>query len=194
MSVSPHKTLSSTNPLSVQFWLWGQDALRGDLAALGFRKTPNPSAGKGSSIYRKGQVGLHSSAAWLESAEGVIVYSRAREVFFWLKSPEGLPELPKERACLVQPLALEFSLGLARLQPFVSVYEGWIFERYGSNYSRSYPKLPSAAALPGRPGFTQGHSARASLLPICQGPPQHDKRNLAWNSLIWSGNKEIGMR
>lgn len=106
---------------------------------------PNPS-GKGSSIYRKGEVGLHSSAAWLETAEGVMVYSRPREGFFWLKSPDGLPELPKERDCLAQPQALEFSLGLARFQPFVSAYESWIFERYGPKYRiKQLKHLPRAA-------------------------------------------------
>jgi hypothetical protein len=34
-----------TSPLAVQFWLWGQDALTGDLEAQGFRKTPNPEGG-----------------------------------------------------------------------------------------------------------------------------------------------------
>lgn len=119
LSGSEHGSFS---PLSVQFWLWGQDALTGDLEAQGFRKTPNPS-GKGSSIYSKGGFGLHSSAAWLQTALGVVVYSRPKEAFFWLKSAAGLPELP------AGPRELEFAAGLAQLQPFVWAYEARILRR-----------------------------------------------------------------
>jgi hypothetical protein len=126
-----------TSPLAVQFWLWGQDALTGDLEAQGFRKTTNPEGvrvahtryasnltGKGSSIYSKGGFGLHSSAAWLQTALGVVVYSRPKEAFFWLKSAAGLPELP------AGPRELDFAAGLAQLQPFVWAYEAWILRRY----------------------------------------------------------------
>ncbi|WP_299430394.1 hypothetical protein [uncultured Meiothermus sp.] len=136
MNASP---VALPNPLSVQFWLWGQDALRGDLEAQGFRKTSNPT-GKGSSIYRWGEVGLHSSAAWLETAEGVLVYSRPREGFFGLPHADGLRELPS------QPKALEFWLGLAHFQPFVSAYEAWILGCYGPKHRiKQLKQLPRAA-------------------------------------------------
>ncbi|WP_297852498.1 hypothetical protein [Meiothermus sp.] len=46
----------------MQFWLWGQGALNGNLLAHGFLKNSSPT-GQGSSLYLKDGVGLHSAVA-----------------------------------------------------------------------------------------------------------------------------------
>lgn len=127
------------NPLPVQFWLWGQDVLGGYLEAYGFQKYPNP-CGKGSSIYRKGGVGLHSSAAWLAIRQGFVVYSRPKEGFFWLWDDENLPALPR----LARPVDCTF--GLEAIHPFVQAYEAWILQQAGPAYRKALLKnLPPAA-------------------------------------------------
>jgi len=115
------------NPLSVQFWLWGKDVLAGHLEAYGFKKYPNP-LGQGSSIYRKGPVGLHSSAAWLQTPQGTLVYRRPSEKFFWLKSAIELPALPEQ----AEPV--DCAWGLRAIQPFVQTYESWILQHAGPAY------------------------------------------------------------
>jgi len=145
MSAGRRRTSGSGNPLTVQFWLWGQDVLSGDLVGYGFYKVPRPSV-RGSSIYRMRGVGLHSSAAWLETLEGVTVYVRGREGFLWLESPDGLPELPRLGNRHNAPQELEFSVGLARFQPFVSAYEAWIYKRHGPKHRwKQLQHLPRAA-------------------------------------------------
>lgn len=127
------------NPLTVQFWLWGQDVLAGHLEAFGFKKYPNPG-GRGSSIYRKGEVGLHSSAAWLETALGVVVYSRPREGFFWLEDDKALPSLPE----LATPV--DCTWGLEVVHSFVKAYEAWIVKHEGPAYRKALLRnLPPAA-------------------------------------------------
>lgn len=113
----------------VQFWLWGQDALTGILVAYGFQKNPSPTA-RGSSLYLKDGVGLHSSSAWLLQSDGVLLYYRPGESFYWLESADGLPELPARRK------PFDFDPGLDIFRPFVSAYEGWIAGRYGLDHRR----------------------------------------------------------
>ncbi|MER3443000.1 MAG: hypothetical protein C4342_01755 [Armatimonadota bacterium] len=113
-----------SHPLTVQFWLWGQDAKRGDLEARGFRKTSHPQ-GKGSSIYRKGPLGLHASAAWLETPQDIVFYARPRDGFFLLDAlPEALEPPPDARA-------LGFDAGLRALLPKVLEHEAWIRQHHG---------------------------------------------------------------
>ncbi len=132
------------NPLAVQFWLWGQDALAGLLQAQGFCKAPNPIR-RGSSLYLRDGVGLHSSAAWLEWSGGVLVYSRPSEAFFYQDSAQGLPELNPAR----QPVP--WAEGLAQFQPLVQAYEEGLWARLGLGYrTAQLGYLPSLArrALP----------------------------------------------
>ncbi|MCS7068970.1 MAG: hypothetical protein N2Z75_08125 [Meiothermus sp.] len=127
------------NPLPAQFWLWGQDALAGILEAYGFQKEANPT-GRGSSLYLRGGLGLHSSAAWLHGVQGVVFYHRPSESFFWLQSTRGLPELPRDR----KPLPLQD--GMDSLHPWVYAYESWIVKRYGPDYRRrQLEQLPPLA-------------------------------------------------
>ncbi|WP_337867582.1 hypothetical protein [Meiothermus sp.] len=127
------------NPLSVQFWLWGQDVLAGYLEAYGFQKYLNP-CGKGSSIYRKGGVGLHSSAAWLMAAHGFVVYSRPSEGFFWLEDDKTLPALPG------QAILVDCGWGLEAFGTFVQTYEAWIAQHAGPAYRKDLLRnLPIAA-------------------------------------------------
>jgi hypothetical protein len=117
------------NPLAVQFWLWGQDVLVGYLEAFGFRKYPNP-LGKGSSIYRKEGVGLHSSAAWQKTPQGVLVYLRPAEGFFLLEDDSTLPALPGRAE------TVNCTWGLEALHPFVEAYEAWIVQQAGQAYRK----------------------------------------------------------
>lgn len=123
----------------VQFWLWGQDALTGNLLTYGFQKYRSP-VGRGSSLYLKDRVGLHSTAAWLLRADGVLLYYRPGESFYWLESADGLPELPARRK------PFDFDPGLDGFRPFVSAYESWIAGRYGQDYRRlQFANLPRLA-------------------------------------------------
>jgi hypothetical protein len=127
------------NPLAVQFWLWGQDVLAGYLEAFGFRKYPNP-LGKGSSIYRKEGVGLHSSAAWQKTSQGVLVYVRPAEGFFLLEDDSTLPALPRRAE------TINCAWGLEALHPFVEAYEAWIVQQAGLTYRKGLlSNLPPAA-------------------------------------------------
>ena len=53
------------NPLIPQFWLWGLDAIAGDLTARGFQKLPRPDRSD-SSVYRLGSLHLHGHGLWFE--------------------------------------------------------------------------------------------------------------------------------
>lgn len=126
------------NPLRVQFWLWGQDVLRGYLGAFGFDKYPSPT-GRGSSLYRKGHIGLHSSAAWLGTPQGVLVYSRPAEGFFLLEDEQALPLLPPK----ARPV--DRLWGLGALGPFVLTYEAWIAQHAAPGYRKGLlASLPPA--------------------------------------------------
>ncbi|GIW27656.1 MAG: hypothetical protein KatS3mg070_1019 [Meiothermus sp.] len=118
-----------SNPLNVQFWLWGQDVLAGHLEAFGFRRCPNAS-GQGSSLYRKGPVGLHSSTAWLGIAQGVLVYKRPVEGFFLLEDDQSMPLLPE------QARPVDRVWGLEVLRSFVLGYEAWILRHAGPAYRK----------------------------------------------------------
>lgn len=117
------------NPLNVQFWLWGQDVLAGYLEAFGFRRYPNAS-GKGSSLYRKGPIGLHSSTAWLGVAQGVLVYKRPVESFFLLEDDQSMPLLPE------QARPVDRGWGLEVLRSFVVDYETWVWLYAGPAYRK----------------------------------------------------------
>lgn len=117
------------NPLNVQFWLWGQDVLAGHLEAFGFRRYPNAS-GQGSSLYRKGPVGLHSSTAWLGIAQGVLVYKRPVEGFFLLEDDQSMPLLPE------QARPVDRVWGLEVLRSFVVGYETWVWLYAGPAYRK----------------------------------------------------------
>lgn len=159
--------LHPKNPMLVQFWLWGQDALTGSLVAYGFQKNPSPT-GRGSSLYLKGEVGLHSTAAWLLHSDGVLLYYRPGESFYRLESADGLPELPARRK------PFDFGSGLDGFRPFVSAYEGWIAGRYGLDYRRQQlANLPRLARCSldswerwVRPVVAEGKAFPAMLSPL----------------------------
>jgi hypothetical protein len=56
---------STRNPMTVQFWLWGLDAIAGDLTARGFQKLPRPDHSD-SSVYRLGSLHLHGHGLWFK--------------------------------------------------------------------------------------------------------------------------------
>lgn len=125
--------------LNVQFWLWGQDALRADFEARGFSKTSNPT-GRGSSLYRRGNLTLHSASFWLETAQGVWVYSRPKDQFYWLESAQSIPTIPATAVVLPYPE------GFDQFEQYLLEHEHWIVQRYGNtDRPKLLQKLPPNA-------------------------------------------------
>ncbi|MBB6097876.1 hypothetical protein HNR42_001299 [Deinobacterium chartae] len=118
-----HKSRSGLggNPLVVQFWLLGIDAARGDLTARGFRKEP---CAVGSSLYRLGDLTLHSRGAWLWRGDHALHYLRPAESFYLTRRPDPLRFDPEARW-------LRRDVGLALLEPWLLEHEAWIARRYG---------------------------------------------------------------
>jgi hypothetical protein len=112
------------NPLKVQFWLWGQDVLRGDLEQRGFAKHPSALGAKGS-VYIKKELTLYASGAKLVLGTNTLCYARANDGFSWLCG---------EQACVQQ--------GLELLYPHVLEHEMWILDKYGATYRRKLLKRP----------------------------------------------------
>ena len=71
------------NPMLVQFWLWGLDAIAGDLSARGFQKLERPN-GSDSSVYRLENLHLHGHGLWLETQENVLIYRRPSKAWYAL--------------------------------------------------------------------------------------------------------------
>jgi hypothetical protein len=118
----------------VQFYLWGQDALRGDFVARGF--TRQGSEGNGSSLYQKDGWGLHSSGLWKQDSSGCLIFTRRSEAF-WRVGQWQFPLHPTNAEAV--PLAV----GLERVRDFVAEHEAWIAARYGPKDRPKYcKKLP----------------------------------------------------
>ena len=117
---------ASHNPLVVQFWLLGLDAMRGHLLSRGFSKAASPT---GSSLYTLNGLTLHSRGLWLTMPQGVLHYLRPREAFYQL-SPEydpfdsGLRPPPES-------VFLKRAEGLALAQPHLLEHETWIVQQHG---------------------------------------------------------------
>lgn len=117
------------NPLDIHFWLLGVDAREGDLEARGYRKSSHPQ-GLGSSVYRRGRLGLHSMGLWLDGPSGRLLYLRANDRFF-LVSVDTLPPGGDPPG---RPLA--FAEGMRLLEPHLRLHERWIARRRGNDYRR----------------------------------------------------------
>ena len=112
-----------SNPLIVQFWLWGADANRGDLKARGFVQLGHPAGFKSkSSVYKLGQFWLHANALWLEDER--LLYHRGQEKFSRSSEAYFVPQPPT-----LDPIV--FDAGLERLRSLVLEHERFILERYG---------------------------------------------------------------
>ena len=122
------------NPLVPQFWLWGIDAIRGDLERFGFERSARwAGMAHKSSLYRFGDLWLHANGAWLEDRQ--ILYHRGSSRFYRAAAPHfaaGAPDL--------EPL--EFESHLAMLQPFTAHFETRIAEQRGATYRSSLLGTP----------------------------------------------------
>lgn len=116
------------NPLPVQFWLLGQDAQRGDLRLRGFDYRCNPH-GKGSGIYRLGNLWMQAAAIWLEQEGGCLVYFRPKEGFYIAPLGYLSPNTPAGSR-------QDFAPSLASLLPHLQEHERWIAARYGPDHRR----------------------------------------------------------
>ena len=116
MKRKPATSLSPfTNPLVVQFWLFGLDASGGLLRARGFERVPELRGGKayGSSRYCMGDLELHSSGLCLRLPTGVLSYTRPRQSFTLGAEPLSRPEALK----LLQPHLHEHEAWTERQRP-----------------------------------------------------------------------------
>jgi hypothetical protein len=137
------------NPLIPQFWLWGLDAIAGDLTARGFQKLPRPDRSD-SSVYRLGSLHLHGHGLWFEpdhlgpdgldssDLEGLLVYRRPTDTWY---------ALPKHaRLCIEHfssgglawcdfacPRLIAHAQALETIRPVILEHESWIAIRHGPN-------------------------------------------------------------
>jgi hypothetical protein len=129
------------NPLIPQFWLWGLDAIAGDLTARGFQKLQRP-AQSDPSVYRLGTLHLHGFGLWFESdqpeSDTVLVYRRPTDTWYALPkhaklciehfSSGGLAWCDFARPRLIPDVqALEL------VRPVILEHEQWIASRHGTN-------------------------------------------------------------
>ena len=114
------------NPLTVQFWLWGIDAARGDLERRGFKRTARPTEIKTkSSIYQLGALHLHSNVLWLE--DQTLLYHRGQERFFQSSKILFSLETPELEI-------LPFALGLEKTRALILEHEHYILGHRGQQY------------------------------------------------------------
>lgn len=96
-------------PLSVQFWLYGLDAQRGDLTRLGYRKS---RAEQGSSYYSKGALRLHSAGLCAQTGCGLVEFQRRTGQFYL----NGKTIPAQEGHALIWPLLMAHEQELSQLQ------------------------------------------------------------------------------
>lgn len=124
----------ASNPLVPQFWLWGVDAMRGDLERFGFRRSTRlADMAQKSSLYQCGDLWLHANGAWSEDRH--VLYHRGSSRFYRAVAPHfiaGAPDLER----------LEFETHLNALKPFIARFEDWIAERHGATYRASLLLTP----------------------------------------------------
>jgi hypothetical protein len=131
------------NPLIPQFWLWGLDAIAGDLTARGFEKLPRPDRSD-SSVYRLGSLHLHGHGLWFEPdhpeprdlKSDLLVYRRPTDSWY---------ALPKHaRLCIehfssgglawcdfARPKLIPDVQALELVRPVILEHERWIAAQYG---------------------------------------------------------------
>lgn len=165
------------NPLIPQFWLWGLDAITGDLTARGFQKLQRPDRSD-SSVYRLGTLHLHGYGLWFEPdhlgpsdlKSDILVYRRPTDTWYALPkharlriehfSSGGLAWCDFARPQVIpNPQALE------TIRPVILEHERWIVARHGRE--RRERQLERVGSRPVR----RARNAWFDWLgPICAGP------------------------
>jgi hypothetical protein len=126
---------TTQNPMMVQMWLWGLDAMRGDLTARGFSKSPRPENSE-SSIYQLENLYLHGHGIWLELTNEILVYRRPSKNWYALpKTATVCIEYFTKNSLgwcdYARPRAVPNRQALALIRPLILEYEQWLFERHG---------------------------------------------------------------
>ncbi len=124
------------NPMIVQMWLWGLDAIRGDLTARGFLKKPRPDNSE-SSIYSLEQLHLHGHGIWLETTTEILVYRRPSKNWYVLPKDtkvcfEQFSQTSLAWCNYAHPKPIPHRQALALIQPFILEYEAWLLARHGN--------------------------------------------------------------
>jgi hypothetical protein len=135
------------NPMTVQMWLWGLDALRGDLAARGFVKLERPN-NTDSSIYHLENVYLHGFAVWTILPNEVLFYHRPRKAWY------SLP--PNANFCLqhlgnsglswcdfARPKPIPSRVALNHFRPVVLEHEHWLEQHHAGLRQRQLANIGS---------------------------------------------------
>jgi hypothetical protein len=122
------------NPMTVQMWLWGLDALRGDLAARGFVKLERPN-NTDSSIYCLDDLFLHGFAVWIRLPDEVLFYHRPRKAWYNLPHSASfcLQHLGNGGLAwcdFARPQPIHSRLALERFRPVVLEHEQWLEQRH----------------------------------------------------------------
>ena len=143
--------------MNVQFWLWGLDAIAGDLTARGFQKLHRP-AKSDSSIYRLNGLHLHGHGLWLEVEGKPIEFNlepdhpesanpESGEVLVYRRPSKSWYALPKRAAlCLehfssgglawcdfARPRLIPNAIALETIRPVILEHEHWIATRHDPN-------------------------------------------------------------
>jgi hypothetical protein len=126
---------ATQNPMTVQMWLWGLDAIRGDLQAKGFIKTIRPSNSE-SSIYVQNNLYLHGHGIWLETETEILVYRRPNKNWYALPKTakvciEHFAQNSLAWCDYARPKQLSHHQALAIIKPIILEYEDWLFARHG---------------------------------------------------------------
>lgn len=122
------------NPLVVQFWLWGLDAVSGDLRSFAQAKQP---CQRGSSIYQMGAWAVHSMGLVLEGKQQ-LYYDRPAGTFYRCDSPPTF-------AGQVSGQPIHRTEGLLAVHGIIVEYENWISSIHGPFYREKLlsGKLPA---------------------------------------------------
>ncbi len=135
------------NPMTVQMWLWGLDAMRGDLIARGFTKKPRPDKTE-SSVYQLGQLSLHGYGLWLETETEILVYRRPNKSWYALPKTakvciEHFAQNSLAWCDFARPRAVAHAHALAVIRPVILEYEDWLEARHGKIRLQQLKTIPN---------------------------------------------------
>jgi hypothetical protein len=129
------------NPMLVQFWLWGLDALSGDLSAKGFQKLHRPE-NTDSSVYALNGVHLHGHGMWLEANDELLVYRRPAQSWYALSARASVCVEHFSRSGLAwcdfaRPRNVPTKVALEAVRDLVRAYEAFVASRRGADWRAS---------------------------------------------------------
>ena len=151
---------TTRNPMLVQFWLWGLDAIAGDLSARGFQKLERPN-GSDSSVYRLENLHLHGHGLWLETEGKVLIYRRPSKAWYALpKSATLCVEHFKGDTLawcdFARPQRLADSNALETVRPIILEHEAWIVDCHGPQVrDRQLERVLSRPVRRARPAWRE---------------------------------------